>query len=85
MREASVLMTRKPSLRISNLSEVIQLDRDFARCSASVQYRGLLGLGLYLPAIRATFQEARHEKVWRKVHQKVHRFSFSQREVFILK
>lgn len=30
-------MTRKPSLGISNLSEVIQLVRDFARCSTSVR------------------------------------------------
>jgi hypothetical protein len=31
-----VLMTRKPSLGISNLFEVIQLDRDFARCRLPV-------------------------------------------------
>lgn len=74
-------MTKKPSLRISNLSEAIQLVRVFSPgVDGWCALCGLPGLRLCLPALRTTFQEARHEKVWRIFPQRCTRIFFLSKE-----
>lgn len=80
MKSVPVSMTKKPSPRMSNLSEITQLVRDFARCRLLV-CTAVVSWGfiyIYLP-LGPHSKKLDMERFGQSFHQGVLGFSFSQR------